>query len=119
MVPHRRGLPGPSGVAALACGFLLSGLWPGRWLAAGRRPVHVRGVWQAYVSDRRHGVRPDENPADGVVQRLLAVRHEQGRRFGAEPAAHTGDRLLPERLGDAAPLAFGPRALGARAADRE
>ena len=36
MVPHRCGLPGLSGVAALACGFLLSGLWPGRWLGDGR-----------------------------------------------------------------------------------
>jgi len=41
-------------------------------------------VWRAYVSDRRHGVRPDENAAEGVVQRLLAVPYEQGRRFDAE-----------------------------------
>src|ERR1019366_9598744 len=35
LVPDRCRLPRLSGVASLACGFLMSGLWPGRWLAPG------------------------------------------------------------------------------------
>jgi hypothetical protein len=35
LVPDRCRLPRLSGVAALACGFLVSGLWPGSWLAPG------------------------------------------------------------------------------------
>src|SRR5262245_36818944 len=35
-------------------------------------------------------MRPDADAADGVVHRVLAVRHGQGRDLGAEPAAVPG-----------------------------
>src|SRR5688500_8721748 len=41
-----------------------------------------------------------------------------GRQLGAEPAALPGDRLLPDRLGDAAPAALGAGAPRPGAADR-
>src|ERR1035437_4194322 len=55
---------------------------------------------------------------DGVVQRLLAVRYEQGRRLGPEPATHAGDRFVPERMGDAAPAARSPGPPGPGGAGR-
>src|SRR5665647_1897046 len=50
--------------------------------------------------------------ADGVVHGLLAVLHWQGWDLGPQPQAGPGDRLLPDRLGDAAPVAFGAGAPG-------
>ena len=39
--------------------------------------------------------------------RVLAVRHAEGLHLGAEPAAGAGDRLVPDRVGDAGPTAVG------------
>jgi hypothetical protein len=44
--------------------------------------------------------------------RVLAVRHAEGRHLGAEPAAVPGDRLVPDRVGDAGPAAVGAGAPG-------
>ena len=41
--------------------------------------------------------------ADGVVARLLVVRHAEGRDLGAEPAPGAGVRVMSGRVGDAAP----------------
>ena len=66
----------------------------------------------ADLGDGGHDLRPDADAADGVVHRVLAVRHAEGRDLGAEPAAVAGDRLLPDRVGDAAPAAVGAGAAG-------
>jgi hypothetical protein len=47
-----------------------------------------------------------------VVHRLLAVRHQQGRHLCPRPAALGRNRVLPNRLGDAAPSAIGAGAAG-------
>ena len=81
-------------------------------LAPGRWPVRVLGVQDAQFGDRRYNFRPDPHAADGVVHRLLVVRHRQGRDLGVELEAGVGDRLVPNRLGDAAPTALGVGASG-------
>ncbi|MEW6749706.1 MAG: hypothetical protein AB1505_01845 [Candidatus Latescibacterota bacterium] len=50
--------------------------------------------------------------ADGVVGRLLAIRHREGRNPGAELEAHARHGVLPEGLGHGAPTALGVRAAG-------
>src|SRR4051812_34383162 len=67
----------------------------------------VLGLRPAHLGDRGHDLRPHPDAADRVVHRVLAVRRRQGRNLGADPAAIPGDRLLPDRLGDAAPAALG------------
>jgi hypothetical protein len=66
-----------------------------------------------------HDLRPDADAADGMVHRVLAVRHAEGRHLGAEPAAGAGDRLLPGRVGDAGPAAVGAGAPGRGPAGRD
>src|SRR4029077_4962564 len=85
----------------------LPGLRSCRRLAAGRWPPGVCCLPRAHVGDGGHDLRPDPDAADGVVHRLLAVRHAERRHLGAEPAAVAGDRLLPDGVGDAAPAAVG------------
>src|SRR4051812_1213934 len=70
------------------------------------------GVRPAHLGDRGHDLRPHPAAAGRVVRRVLAVRRRQGRNLGADPAAIPGDRLLPDRLGDAAPAALGAGAPG-------
>ena len=89
-----------------------------RGLAAGRWPVSSAAAAAADVGDGGHDLRPDADAADGVVHRVLAVRHAEGRDLGAEPAAGAGDRLLPDRVGDAAPAAVGAGAAGPGPAGR-
>ena len=64
----------------------------------------------AHFADGGHDLRPNAHAADGVVDRLLAVRDPEGRDLGAEPQALARDRLLPDGVGDAASLALGARA---------
>src|SRR3954447_8373630 len=97
--------------------FVCPGVRSGR-LAAGGWPVRVLGLGAAYVGDCGDGLRPYADAADRLVHRLLAVRRRPGRHLGAEPAALSGDRLLPDRVGDAAPLALGVGAPRPGAADR-
>lgn len=66
-----------------------------------------------------HHLRPNADAADGVVLRLLAVRHPEERHLGAERTTHPGHRLVPGGLGDAAPPALGAGAAGEGAANRE
>src|SRR5680860_1269665 len=84
------------------------------WAAGGwATAVPLRDVPVVHVTDGGHDLRPDAHAADGVVHRVLAVRHPEGRHLGAEPAAGTRDQLVPDGLGDAAPGALGagpPRA---------
>lgn len=47
----------------------------------------MRGVPVVYIGDGRHDLRPDAHAAHGVVHRLLAVRHPEGRRLGPERPA--------------------------------
>ena len=47
-----------------------------------------------------------------MVQRLLAVRYRQRRDLGTEPEADSGDRLLPDCVGDAASAEVGAGAPG-------
>src|SRR5664280_1891411 len=56
--------------------------------------------------DGGHAVRPTSDAVDGVVSGLLGVRHGQGRCLGVGGEADVADRLLPDRVGDAAPAAF-------------
>ena len=119
LVPHRRGLPGLPGVAALAGRFHLPALRARRGLAAWRWPRGVRQVQFADLGDGGHDLRPDADAADRVVHRVLAVRHAEGRHLGAEPAAVAGDRLVPDRVGDAGPAAVGAGAPGPGPAGRD
>jgi len=60
----------PAGFSCPDCGQ--GGGWrlgDGRFMCA--------GCGGRTLSDGGHSVRPDANTADGVVQRVLAVRHEQ------------------------------------------
>src|SRR6266536_1390732 len=112
LVPHRRGLPGLPGVAALAGRFQLPALRGRHGLAAWRWPLRMRRVQLADLGDGGHDIRPDADAADRMVHRVLAVRHAEGRHLGAEPAAVPGDRLVPDRVGDAGPAAVGAGAPG-------
>ena len=56
---------------------------------------------------------------DGLVHRLLAVCHRQGRNLGLELEAHPGDRFVPDRMGDAASTPFGIGASRSRSVDRD
>ena len=68
----------------MAPGLRLPRLRP-RWrLAPERWAVHVSHVLHAQFGDGRNDLRPDEDAADGVVDRLLAVCHRQGRDLGVE-----------------------------------
>jgi hypothetical protein len=40
------------------------------------------GLRRSHLGDGRHDLRPDPDPADGQVHRLLTVRHRQGRHLG-------------------------------------
>src|SRR5712691_11276314 len=64
-------------------------------MGARRCPVQVRCLRQAHVGHGWDLVRPAADAADGVVRRVLDVRHAEGRRLGAERAAGAGDRLVP------------------------
>jgi len=75
----------------------------------------VRAVPGSHLDHGQHDLRPHADPADSVVHRLLAFRQRQGRDLGAEPAADTGDQLVPNRVDDAAPIAVGA---GAPRSDR-
>jgi transposase-like zinc ribbon protein len=75
------------------------------------------GGWR--LGDGGHGLRPDPDAADGVVHRVLAVRHPEGRHLGAEPAAVAGDRLLSDRVGDAPPAVVGAGPAGPGPAGRD
>ena len=118
LVRDRCRLPGLPGLAAVAPRLRLPGVRPCWWMGGGRWPVQVRGLRQADVGDGGHLVRPPADAADGVVHRLLDVRHGQGRDLGAEPAAGAGDRLLPDGVGDAGPAALGAGAPGPGPAGR-
>ena len=96
----------------------LPGVRACRGLGGGRWPVQVRRLWQADVGDGGHPVRPAADAADGVVHRMLDVRHGQGRDLGAEPAAGAGDWLVCDGVGDAAPAAVGAGAPGPGPAGR-
>ena len=87
-------------------------LRPRRGLAAGRWAVRVRRLPGAHLDDGGHDLRPDAHAADGVVHPLLAVRLRQGRYLRAESATDVGDRLVPDRVGDAASTAFSTGAAG-------
>ncbi len=50
----------------------------GRGWAAGRQPVHVRRVRRG-PRHGRHDLRPDPDPVDGLVPRLLDACHSEGR----------------------------------------
>src|SRR3954469_22865551 len=100
----------PSGFVCPECG-------QGGWRLGGR-PVRVLRVQAAYVGDCGDDLRPHADAADRLVHRLLAVRRRQGRHLGAEPAAIAGDRLVSDRVGDAAPAALGAGAPWPGAADR-
>ena len=60
-----------------------------------------------HVGDRGHDLRSNAYAVDGVVPRVLVVRYRQRRHLRAGPAAHASDRVVPERVGDVAPVAFG------------
>lgn len=94
-------------MAAVAVRLRMSGLWPQRGLAAGRWQVHVLWVRRPDIGDRRYDLRPHANPVDCLVYGLLAVRHREGWDLGAEPEEDAGDRLVPNRVGNAAPAAVG------------
>ena len=81
MVPERRGLPGLPGVAAVAGGLRMLGLWPPGSVAPRRRPTDVLRVREPFLGDRGHDLRPYANAVDGLVQRLLAVRQRQRTGF--------------------------------------
>src|SRR3954468_11863971 len=100
----------PSGFVCPECG-------QGGWRLGGR-PVRVLRVQAAYGGDSGDDLRPYADAADRLVHRLLAVRRRPGRHLVAEPAALSRDRLLPDRVGDAAPLALGVGAPRSGAADR-
>src|SRR5665648_1095603 len=88
----------PEGFVCSQCGH--AGGWrlgDGRWMCAG---------CSHRTSVTAHDLRPDPHPVDGVVQRVLGVRDGQGRDLRAEPAADLGDRLVPDRVGDAAPVSY-------------
>src|SRR5665811_2272074 len=53
--------------------------------------------------DGGHAVRPTSDAVGGVVSGLLGVRHGQGRCLGVGGEADVADRLVPDRVGDAAP----------------
>ncbi|MDT5023607.1 MAG: hypothetical protein QOE61_33 [Micromonosporaceae bacterium] len=74
---------------------------------------------RADLGDRGHHLRPDPQPDDGVVPRLLDIRLAEGRRLGVEPAEGAGDQLVRDRLGDAAPTALGLRPSGPRPSQQE
>ena len=106
-------------MAALARRFHLLALQVRHGLAAGRWPAGMRRVQFADLGDGGHDLRPDADAADGMVHRVLAVRHAEGRYLGAEPAAVPGDRLVPDRVGDAGPAAVGAGAPGPGPAGRD
>jgi hypothetical protein len=58
-------------------------------LAAGRRPVPLLRLRRAHLGHGGHDLRQDKDAVDGVVSRLLAVQHEQGRRLRPEPTKDT------------------------------
>jgi Transposase zinc-ribbon domain len=95
----------PGGFTCPSCGHV-----EGWRLGDGR--AGVRRLSRGHVGGGGHDLRPDPDAADGVVHRVLAARHSEGRHFCAEPVAVGGDRLLPDRVGDAAPAAVGSGAAG-------
>src|SRR5680860_512744 len=68
--------------------------------------------------DGGHAVRPASDAVDGVVSGLLGVHHGQGRCLGVGGEADVADRLVPDRVGDAAPAAFSADQARARTAVR-
>ena len=88
-------------------------------LASGRWPVHVFRVWGSHFGDGGDDLRPNPYASDRLVHRLLAVCHRQGRDLGLELEAHPGDRLVPDRVGDAASTPFGIGASRSRSVDRD
>ncbi len=89
LVRQRRGLPGLFGVAALARRLRLSEVRTRRRLAPERRASQMFGVWCAQFGDGGYDLRPDSDALDGMVHRVLAVRHRQGWDLGVELEAGT------------------------------
>jgi len=115
VVRHGRGVPGLPGVAALAGRVRMPVLWERRWLACRGRQLQVRRMQGPDRGNGGHAVRSSPDAADSVVSGVLGVRHGQGRHLGARAEANTADRLVPDGVGDAAPVALGadPSRLGA------
>ena len=97
-------MPGLPGLAALARRLAVSALRRGSGLAAEGRALEVRGLRPEGVCDGRHDLRQDPHAADRVVHDFLADGRRQGRGLRHADPAGAGTRLLPDGLGDAAPL---------------
>jgi len=105
-------VPGILGLAALAGGVRLPPLCERRGVAAGGLAVEVRRLRPEGVRDGGHDLRQDPYAADGVVRYGLADGRGQGRGLGDPGAAGDGAGLLPDGVGDAAPLPLGDGAPG-------
>src|SRR5665647_2588862 len=112
VVWFRSGLPGLPGLVALAGWLRLSSVCSSWRLESRRRPPQVRSVWGSDVSHGGDDVRPPQDSADGVVRGMLGVRFRQGRHVRVESAAVLGDRLVSDRVGDAASAALSAGAPG-------
>ncbi len=84
--------------------LLLPGVRRGGWVAALRWALVVRRLCPAPLGDGRDDLPPDEDPAHGVVCRGLAHDERQAGRLRPRAATCARDRLVPDRVGDAASL---------------
>ena len=75
-------------------------------------------MWPADVGDGGDDLSPRAQSAVGVVRGGVADDQPEARHLGARSAAHVGVWLLPDRVGDAAPLPQGDGASRSRASAR-
>ena len=118
MVSGRGCLPGLPWVAALARRVPLPAvLGPGR-VEAEQRSLGVRGLRSSGVGHGGDDLPPHSHAAAAVVRCGVGDDQPEARRLGARDPAVAGAWLLPDGVGDAAPVPDGDGAPRPRAARR-
>ncbi len=115
---RRERLPRLPPVAALARRVPLSTVRGQDWLAVERRPLGVCRLRASGVGDGRDDLSSHSDAAADVVRGGLADDEPEARRLSAGRPAVAGAGLLPNGVGDPAPLPHADGAPSPRETDR-
>ena len=97
VVPRRSGVHGLPGLAALAGGTCVSGVWACGQDRGRRSGVAMRRLWQAGLAHRGDDLSGHPYTVDGVVRGRLVHDCRSGWGVGVDDAKAAGPGLLPQR----------------------